>query len=70
MTRRNPGDATVRQRPNGLWEARYIAADGKTHRIHGKTKRDVSDRVRPALEQSEHGTAPVDRRLTDVVVLR
>jgi len=69
MTRRNPGDATVRQRPNGLWEARYIVADGKTHRIHGR-RSATSRTVWPALEQAEHGTAPVDRRLTDVVVLR
>ena len=56
MTRRNPGDATVRQRPNGLWEARYIAADGKT--TASTARRSATSRIVCGRPWSRRSTAP------------
>ena len=64
MTRRSAGEGNIRQRPNGLWEARYTAADGRPRSLYARTKREASDRLRDALGQAQAGILPVDRRLT------
>ena len=64
MTRRTAGEGMIRQRPNGLWEARYTAADGRTHSIYRKTRREASDKLRAAIADRDKGLRPVDQRLT------
>ena len=64
MTRRSAGEGMLRQRPNGSWEARYVAADGRKRSVYRKTKREATDALRDALGQADVGVLPVDRRLT------
>jgi integrase len=64
MTRRNAGEGNVRQRPNGTWEARYRASDGRRRSVYGRTKREASDRLRAALRAADAGIRPVDQRLS------
>lgn len=64
MTRRNAGEGNIRQRPNGRWEARYVAADGRSRSLYGTTKREVTDRLRAALRDADDGLKPLDKRLT------
>ena len=64
MPRRSAGEGQIRQRANGTWEARYIAADGRRPSVYGKTKREVTDRLRDALGDAASGIRPVDRQLT------
>lgn len=44
--RRAPGDGTVRQRPDGRWEARYAGSDGQRHSVYGNTEAEVLTRLR------------------------
>ncbi len=69
MTRRSAGEGMIRQRPNGTWEARYVAADGSKRSLYGKTKRAVTDRLREALGDAEHGVRPVSQQLTTAAYL-
>jgi integrase len=64
MTRRGAREGTIRQRPDGRWEARWRAGDGRQRSIYGVTRKDVQDRLRKALEASDNGIKPVDGRLT------
>jgi len=36
----------VRQRPDGLWEGRYYAADGRRRSVYRKTKREAQEALR------------------------
>jgi integrase len=55
----------VRQHPaRGLWEARYVGADGRKHSLYAKTRREAQERMRQALLEADHGIAPVGHRLT------
>lgn len=56
--RRNNNEGSIRKRPNGLWEAQYVAGykpDGKPIRrsLYGKTKQDVQTKLRDTLLQIE-----------------
>lgn len=64
MTRRGAGEGTVRQRPSGRWEARYVSADGARRSVYGKTKREVTNRLREALQDAAHGLRPVSQQIT------
>jgi integrase len=58
-TRAANGDGSVRQRPNGRWEARGAVVDsgGKLHRqsVFGATERDVRRRLRELVLQRDAG---------------
>ena len=62
--RRNAGEGNVRQRANGRWEARYIAADGSRHSLYARTKRKVTDGLRDALRDADLGVRPANLQLT------
>jgi hypothetical protein len=64
MTRRSAGEGNIRERPNGRWEARYVAADGRSRSIYARTKREATDRLRDALRDADHGVRPVSQQLT------
>jgi integrase len=64
MTRRLSGEGMIRRRPDGRWEARYRASDGRRQSIYAKTQRDAVDRLRTALSNRERGFGPVDHRRT------
>ena len=69
MTRRSAGEGLIRQRPNGLWEARYVAADGRKRSLYAKTKREATDRLREALGEAQQGIRPVSQQLTTAAYL-
>ncbi len=64
MTRRGANEGTIRQRPNGTWEARYRTPDGRQHSVYAPTRREVQDKLRGALTHTEHGVKPVSQQLT------
>ena len=64
MTRRSAGEGLIRQRSNGTWEARYVAADGRKRSLYAKTQREATDRLRGALGDAQHGLPVLDKRLT------
>ena len=69
MSRRSAGEGQIRRRPNGTWEARYVAADGHRRSLYRRTKREATDALRDALGQAQAGIVPVDRRLTTAAYL-
>ena len=59
LKRRGHGEGGIRQRPNGLWEARVTAGyvDGRPVRrsLYGRTRREVLDKLVPALACVQRG---------------
>ena len=70
MTRRISGEGMVRQRPDGRWEGRYRASDGRKRSIYARTQREAIDRLRAALTARDKGIRPVDQRLTVAAFLQ
>jgi integrase len=64
MTRRGNGEGTVRKRPNGKWEARYYASDGRQHSITLPTQSAAIAALRAAHEASSAQLPPPDHTLT------
>lgn len=54
---------SVRQRTNGLWEARY-RDNGRSRSVYGKTKREAQERLRASLTAADNGLRPVKQRVT------
>ncbi len=57
-TRRAVGEGSIRKRPDGRWEGRYVAGhdeDGKSIRksILGKTQGEVREKLRQAIEEAK-----------------
>lgn len=50
------GMGSIRQRPDGRWEARYTAPDGRQHSVFGKTQREASAKLKAALQQVDAGS--------------
>ena len=64
MKRSNSG-GMIRQHPaRGLWEARYVGADGRRHSLYAKTRREAQERLRGALTDADHGIRPIGNRTT------
>jgi integrase len=60
----------VRQHPaRGLWEARYVGADGRKHSVYAKTRREAQERLRAALTAADNGIRPVESRTTVAALL-
>lgn len=63
MTRTTGG--MVRHHPSrGLWEARYVGADGRKHSVYAKTRREAQERLRAALGARDHGIRPIGQQLS------
>src|SRR5215207_161021 len=56
--RRGHGEGSIKQRADGLWEARVSLEGGKRKSLYGKTRKEVQDKLRAALRDREDG---VDR---------
>lgn len=54
----------IRQRPNGSWEGRYWAADGRRRSVYAKTRREAQERLRAALIAADNGVRPIAVRVT------
>jgi integrase len=69
MTKRANGEGSVRQRPNGRWEARFTYVDpvsGERLRrsFYGRTQREVRDSMREAAERVAQGQPATDATVT------
>jgi len=64
MTRRGAQEGSIRQRSDGAWEARYMAADGRRRSLYAKTRREVQERLRAAQRNADHGIQPIGERTT------
>jgi integrase len=54
MTRRGPGEGSIRERKDGTFEARLVV-DGKRLSFYGETRREVQQKLREAKRQAEQG---------------
>lgn len=61
--RRANGEGAIRQRPNGLWEARALVA-GKRRSIYGKTKREVVEKLAENRTDAKRGRFTEPSRVT------
>ena len=69
MSKRSNGEGNIRQRPNGSWEARLSYVDeatGKRKRVsfYGRTKREVRDKLKEAVDRIDSGAPPKDATVT------
>ena len=53
--RRGHGEGTIKQRADGLWEARVSLEGGKRRSFYGKTRREAQDKLRGALRDIDAG---------------
>src|SRR5687767_1777051 len=62
---RNDRGGMIRQHPaRGLWEGRYVAADGRRRSLYAKTRGEAQERLRAALTEAHAGIRPTSARLT------
>ena len=62
--RRGNGEGTILQRADGRWAAAIILEDYRRKWIYGKTRRDVSDRLRRIRNDVAEGRPVINERLT------
>lgn len=62
--KRGNGEGGISRRNDGRWEARYCAADGKRRSVYGKTRREVVEKLRKAIAESEQPPAFVPVEVT------
>lgn len=63
MTRRGNNEGTVRKRPDGRWEAR-VSVKGSQRSFYGKTRDEVSRKLRAAQQSVDQGINLPGERLT------
>lgn len=63
MAKRANNEGSVRQRKTGLWEAR-VTVNGKQRSLYGKTRADVSRKLREALRDAEGNIPIAPQRMT------
>lgn len=54
-TRANNGMGSIRQRPDGRWEARYTTPDGRQRSVYAKTEKEVTAKLRGQLHDLDSG---------------
>jgi integrase len=69
MTKRHNGEGSIRQRPNGRWEARYTYEDSITGQIkrgssYADSAKDARDAMRESLARAEQGAPVRDASIT------
>jgi len=65
VTMRRSTGGMIRQHPaRGLWEARYVGADGRKHSLYAKTRAVAQERLRAALTAADNGIRPIRDRGT------
>lgn len=53
--RKRNGEGNVRQRANGLWEARIVLEDGKSKSYYSQTKAEALKKLRDAMHALDRG---------------
>ena len=56
MAKSANGMGTIRKRPDGRWEGRYTAPDGRQRSVYGHTKSECADKLRMKLAEIATGT--------------
>lgn len=63
--KRHNGEGSIRQRSDGLWEARLSLPDGRRKSFYDKSRQVVARRLAEALRDRDKGVALIaDERLT------
>lgn len=62
--RASNGMGSIRQRPDGRWEGRYTAPDGRQHSLYAKTEKAVAERLRGVLHDLDSGKWREPSKLT------
>jgi integrase len=55
MSKRAANMGSIRKRPDGRWEGRYTASDGKQHSVYGKTQAACASALRAAQNDVDNG---------------
>lgn len=63
-TRASNGMGSIRQRPDGRWEARYTTPDGRQRSVYAKTEADVTKKLRGQLHEMDSGSWKQPSRMT------
>ena len=63
-SRANNGMGSIRQRPDGRWEARYTGPDGRQRSVYAKTEADVTKKLRGQLHEIDTGAWREPSRMT------
>lgn len=61
--KRGNQEGSFRQRPNGLWEARF-SVNGQQVSVYAKTRPEVVRKMRARLDQADRGIPASDERIT------
>lgn len=57
MTKRANGEGSIRKRPDGRWEARYVSPkDGKQRSLYGRTRTEVRQKLTAIMSEVDCGT--------------
>lgn len=66
MAKKNAnGEGNIRQRPDGMWEARVSLPDGKRKSVYGKTRKEVHEKLTEVTGLRNRGVpVQTDERLT------
>jgi len=56
---RGHGEGTITQRKDGRWQAQISLGDGKRKTFYGKTKKEVQEKLRVAINEQKQGVLPV-----------
>jgi integrase len=62
--KRGNGEGNIRQRPNGLWEARLTLPNGTSKSLYAKTRKDVAEKLRAAVTSMRQGLPLPSGRVT------
>lgn len=63
-TRRGHHEGTIRQRPDGTWEARLSLPTGRRKSLYAKTRREVQDKLRATRRDADNGLDLAAKRQT------
>jgi integrase len=64
MARRGNGEGTIYQRKDGRWAAALTLPGGRRRYFYGRTRREVTEKLRQALAQQDQGLLPAGERQT------
>ena len=63
-SRASNGMGSIRQRPDGRWEARYTTPDGRQRSVYAKTEKEVTAKLRNALHDLDTSVWHEPSRMT------
>ena len=61
---RGHGEGTITQRKDGRWQAQISLGDGKRKTLYGKTKKEVQEKLRLAINEQKQGVLATGPRQT------